>query len=286
MNRIEVGSSVSSMPSPEPAAGLLIPYPRSSTAAQLAEAAARRGLPVLERVPQRGLDARRDLHWYGGPLAADRVAAPVGIALLEPADTWLAALPYELTHRRIESTTLGEARALRRPAFVKPPSDKSLPAAVYADGSRLPPPDAAARITDDAAVLVSEVVEFAAEYRCFVRDGRVVTGGRYAVRGLLDPGPLPSGARAFAERVVARCAGAGPGLPGAGRPGRRAADRGPVGRGRGQHGLVRPLLHRRPGARPRRRPRRRRPHHAVAPADRPFLRSPRPGQPPSAPPRL
>ncbi|UFQ16985.1 MULTISPECIES: ATP-grasp domain-containing protein [Streptomyces] len=267
-------------------AGLLIPYPRSSTAVLLAEAAARRGLPVLERVPERGPGARGDLHWYGGPLAADRVAVPAGIALLEPADTWLAALSYELTHRRIQSTTLGEARALRRPAFVKPPSDKSLPAAVYADGSRLPPPNASARITDDATVLVSEVVEFAAEYRCFVRDGRVVTGGRYAVRGLLDPGPLASGARAFAERVVARCAGAGPGLPGA-----VVLDVGPLTGGRwavveanmawyahcytADPERVLDVVLAATG-----------PHHAVTPTDRPFLRPLRPGQPPSAPPRL
>ncbi|WP_399927462.1 ATP-grasp domain-containing protein [Streptomyces kanamyceticus] len=252
----------------------------------LAEAAARRGLPVLERVPERVPDARRVLHWYGGPLAADRVAAPAGIALLEPSDAWLAALPYELTRRRIESTTLGEARKLRRPAFVKPPSDKSLPAAVYADGSRLPPPDAAARITDDASVLVSDVVEFAAEYRCFVWDGRVVTGGRYAVRGLLDPGPLASGARAFAERVVAWCAGAGPRLPGA-----VVLDVGPLADGRwavveanmawyahcytAAPERVLDVVLAATG-----------PHHAVAAADRPFLRSLRPGQPPSAPLRL
>ncbi|MGA4850126.1 ATP-grasp domain-containing protein [Streptomyces sp. G5(2025)] len=270
-----------STPSPEPAA-LLVPYPRSSTAVLLTEAAARRGLPVVERAP----GVPRDLHWYGGPLAADRIAAPAGIALLEPSDAWLAALPYELTCRLVESTTLGEARKLPRPAFVKPPSDKTLPAAVYADGSRLPPPDAAARITDDAPVLVSEVVEFAAEYRCFVRDGHVVTGSRYAVRGLLDPGPLTAGARAFAGRVLARCAGTGPCMPGA-----VVLDVGSLADGRwavveanmawyahcyaADPERVLDVVLAATG-----------PHHAVALADRPFLRSPRPGQPPSAPPRL
>ncbi|MFH8608683.1 ATP-grasp domain-containing protein [Streptomyces sp. NPDC018029] len=200
------------MCTPGPAV-LLAPHPRSSTAVLLTEAAVRRGLRVSARLPVAPPGPGPAVHWYGGPLAADRVAGRAGIALLEPADGWLAALPYDLTCRRVESTTLGEARRLRRAAFVKPPSEKSFPAAVYPDGSRLPPPDAAARVTDDAAVLVCDVVDFAAEYRCFVLDGRVVTGSRYAVRGLLGPGPLSDGARAFAGRVLAHCAGAGPRLP-------------------------------------------------------------------------
>ncbi|MFC7483763.1 hypothetical protein ACFQX7_32290 [Luedemannella flava] len=42
------------------------------------------------------------------------------------------------TRRDISLTTLGEARWSRTPIFVKQPREKSLPAAVYADGSRLP----------------------------------------------------------------------------------------------------------------------------------------------------
>ncbi|WP_374224808.1 ATP-grasp domain-containing protein [Streptomyces sp. ISL-99] len=96
---------------------------------------------------------------------------------------WLAELPYELTWRGIESTTVAEARALRRPAFVKPPNDKSFPARVYPDGSGLPGPDA---VDDDTPVLVSDIVAFTAEYRLYLLDGEVVTGSRYAVRGALD----------------------------------------------------------------------------------------------------
>ncbi|MDQ0909436.1 hypothetical protein QFZ22_005421 [Streptomyces canus] len=73
----------------------------------------------------------RAVHWYGGPLAADRVADGLGLGLLEPSDDWLVRLPEEFTARRIELTTLSEAWALRHPVFVKPPSEKSFPAAVY-----------------------------------------------------------------------------------------------------------------------------------------------------------
>ncbi|MFB7241013.1 hypothetical protein ACFCYX_00915 [Streptomyces populi] len=75
------------------------------------------------------------MHRYGGPPAADRVAARPGPGLLEPADAWLAELPEEFTGRRITPTTLSQAWSAGRPLFVEPPSDKQFPAAVYADGT-------------------------------------------------------------------------------------------------------------------------------------------------------
>ncbi|MFC1432211.1 ATP-grasp domain-containing protein [Streptacidiphilus sp. N1-3] len=187
---------------------LLLPAQRSSTSLLLAEAAVRRGLEVVVLDGAALLEslAGRQVHWYGGPLAADRMAGALDLALLEPADDWLAGLPEEFTGRRIELTTLSEAWALRHPVFVKPPSDKQFPAAVYPDGSRLP--RQGERIGPDTAVLVSDVVTFAVEYRLFVLDGRVVTGSRYARYGRLDTAPLDQDpnrepVRAFAERLLA-----------------------------------------------------------------------------------
>ncbi|MET9465087.1 ATP-grasp domain-containing protein [Streptomyces sp. NPDC006544] len=156
--------------------------------------------------------AGRAVHWCGGPVAGARVAGPLGIGLLEPPDDWLAGLPGWATGRRVRLTCLAEARAaLRGPAFVKPPREKSFPAAVYADGAALPP------LPADTPVLVSEVVEFAVEYRLFLLDGEIAAASRYAVHGRLDPAPLdedPRAAdvRAFAARLLAE---AGGGLPGA-----------------------------------------------------------------------
>lgn len=92
---------------------------------------------------------------------------------------------------------------------MKPPSAKIdlLPAAVYEDASALP-----AGLDALTPVLVSGVVEFAAEYRLFVLDGEVAAGSRYAVHGRPDPAPLDAGARAFAREVLAATAG---GLPSA-----------------------------------------------------------------------
>ncbi|MCX5215214.1 ATP-grasp domain-containing protein [Kitasatospora sp. NBC_00240] len=121
-------------------------------------------------------------HWYGGPVAGARLAGALGFALLEPADGWLAELSEEFTGRQVRLATVADAWALDRPTFVKPPRDKSFPADVYADGSRLP-----GGLDPAEPVLLSEVVTFAAEYRLFLLDGRIVTASRYAVFGRLDP---------------------------------------------------------------------------------------------------
>lgn len=181
----------------------------TATGHALADAAHRRamGVEVLRewRVPEQ-LRAAEGATLYAGPLFADAVAAGLGLGLLEAAPDWLARLPYGLTHREIEFSTVAEARQLRRPAFVKPPNDKSFPARVYPDGSRLPGPDA---VDDSTPVLVSDIVTFAVEYRLFLLDGEVRTGSRYLTEGELDVVPLDEDARraevlAFAEGLVSQ----------------------------------------------------------------------------------
>ncbi|TWP50807.1 DUF4343 domain-containing protein [Lentzea tibetensis] len=172
---------------------LLVPRSAQATT-RLAQVAAWRGIEVVAEASG-GL-----VHYCGGPLHADRIAARLGIGLLEPADSWLPSLPSSLTRREVRAMTMGDARSLRGPVFVKPPSSKSFTARVY-DG------DLPLEVPDDTAVLVSEVVEFAAEHRLFLLDGAVHTGSRYATWGRLDPGPLDPRVREFAEAL--------PGLPSA-----------------------------------------------------------------------
>ncbi|MFD8871831.1 ATP-grasp domain-containing protein [Streptomyces sp. NPDC059590] len=187
---------------------LLTSAQRTSTAGLLSEAAARRGMDVLVLSGPRGLDeaAGRPVHWYGGPRTADRVAARLGLGLLEPPDAWLARLPREFTGRKVELTTLAAARAARGPVFVKPPSDKSFPAAVYGHGSRLP--RSGEGVGPHTPVLVSEVVMFAVEYRLFVLEGWIAAGSRYAAHGRLDVAaldrdPHERAVRGFAGRLLA-----------------------------------------------------------------------------------
>ncbi|MCD0484575.1 ATP-grasp domain-containing protein [Streptacidiphilus sp. ASG 303] len=186
---------------------------QTSTGVVLAEAAVRRGLehtaPAAVSVDAAAALGGREVYWYGGPLAANRCAGALGLGLLEPSDAWQTELPREFTGRRIELTTLADAWTATRPRFVKPPGDKQFPAAVYADGGRLP--RSGERIGPDTAVLVSDPVTFAWEYRLFVLDGRIAAGSRYARFGHLDTAPLAGAVheaevRTFAAALLDACA--------------------------------------------------------------------------------
>nr|WP_254553220.1 ATP-grasp domain-containing protein [Kitasatospora sp. MMS16-BH015] len=195
-----------------------MPGRRTSTMELLAEAAADRGLPVRaaeDLATASGPEAHpahpaRPAHWYGGPIAGARLADRLGFALLEPTDDWLAELPSEFTGREIRSATVADARAIDRPTFVKPPREKSFPAAVYSHGSQLP-----ADLDPATPVLLSEVVTFAAEYRLFLLDGEIATAGRYAAHGRLDPRPLTTEGPELQEFVTHLLATTGPTLPSA-----------------------------------------------------------------------
>ncbi|MFF1558143.1 ATP-grasp domain-containing protein [Streptomyces sp. NPDC058279] len=183
----------------------LVPGRRGGTAGLLCAEAARRGMEVRGDVG--GSGSRGQVYWRGGPAAAGRVGAGLGLGLLEPPDDWLVRLPERFIRRRVQLTTLGAARGSAGPAFVKPPREKSFPAAVYPDGSRLPAgPD------ERTPVLRSEVVEFVVEYRLFLLDGEIAAGSRYAVYGRLDCAPLDTDPRSGAVRRFAADLG-GIGLP-------------------------------------------------------------------------
>ena len=145
---------------------------------------------------------------YGESLWANFVAEQLGVRLYEPPLDWLAGLALEFVGRKIEFCTLEDARNKTFPAFVKPAGEKSFEARVYRSADELPPND------DDQAsvpVLVSEIVEWEVEYRCFVLDGRVETVSSYwrgdaSTRDEQGFYPAPSdelaAARAFAAHIV------------------------------------------------------------------------------------
>ncbi|MGW9246980.1 ATP-grasp domain-containing protein [Streptomyces sp. EN23] len=196
-----------------PSRTLVLPPQLTASARRLRTTALRRGLRVVEAaasaVPEgpgrpewaagTGGEAH-SLHLHAGPSFADVVAPALGVALLEAPADWLARLPRALTQREIRAMPIGEAYRLRRPAFVKSPNDKGIPALVYADGSRLPGPDA---VDPATAVLVSDVMTFAVEYRLFLLDGAVHTASQYAEAGRLRLGPPSGAALAFGREVLA-----------------------------------------------------------------------------------
>lgn len=117
---------------------------------------------------------------YVEALMAPTLAGPLGLTLAEPSDDWLPTLPEEYRKRSVRLTTLGEARALSEPAFVKPPNDKSFEAKVY------PPGEVPSQFPDDMPVLVSEVVAWEKEVRCFVLDRQLRTYSLYLRDGVLQ----------------------------------------------------------------------------------------------------
>ncbi|GIG56061.1 hypothetical protein Lfu02_04330 [Longispora fulva] len=170
----------------------VLPAVANSTGELLADAAAARGMTVSRLAGRSVPDELRgtgSAHLYAGPRLAAAVAEEIGVAPMEPVDSWLADLPDAVRGRRVRTATLGEARRLVGPAFVKEPREKGLSARVYPDGSHLPAGD------PDTVVLVSEVVRFVVEYRLFVLDGRVHTASRYLTFGQLDPVPLSHSSR-------------------------------------------------------------------------------------------
>jgi hypothetical protein len=76
--------------------------------------------------------------------------------------------------------TLGAARRNEHPLFVKPPNDKSFPAGVYI-GRNLP-----VEYPDEMPVLMSDVVTWEKEFRCFILDRALRTYSIYARYGELQ----------------------------------------------------------------------------------------------------
>ncbi|MFC1410315.1 ATP-grasp domain-containing protein [Streptacidiphilus sp. N1-12] len=181
---------------------LVLPPRLTDSAQVLREAAHRRGLHTVQLPTFAVPGDLRAEHLHAGPSFADVVAPALGVALLQAPMDWLALLPREFTKREIHLVPIREAYGLRRPAFIKSPNDKQIPALVYTDGSRLPGPD---EVDPHTPVLISDVVEFATEYRLYLLDGAVHTGSRYARHGRLSLGPLDEDAAAFGAELLAEC---------------------------------------------------------------------------------
>ncbi len=145
-------------------------------------AAVRRGW-IVERlrgltIPDGITDEELVLHVEA--LFAPEIAKKLSLKLVEPREDWLVELPFEYRQRNVQLTTLGDARMLKEPAFVKPPNDKSFTAKVFASGGDLP-----GDYDDSMTVLVAEPVEFEVEYRCFVLDREARTMSPYLRYGRL-----------------------------------------------------------------------------------------------------
>lgn len=132
------------------------------------------------RVPETLKAENGELALYVEALFGPMVAEELGVRLIDPPEDWLVRLPFEYRLREIRLSTLGEARSLKTPHFIKPPNDKSFPAAVYF-GNELPD-----SYDEVMPVLVSDVVSWRSEFRCFLLNRSLVTYSVYARQGELQ----------------------------------------------------------------------------------------------------
>jgi hypothetical protein len=167
----------------------------------------RRLLRIGEAAELAGELAGTEVALYGETLMADAVAAALGLGLVEPPYDWLPRLAPAYRQRAVSLQTLGQARRLAGPVFVKPADEKWFPARVYADAVDVDP-----MIDDALPVLVSEPVRFGLEVRAFVCGRQVAALSAYVRDGQLakmSDGTWSmsqeeeAGARALLERLLA-----------------------------------------------------------------------------------
>ena len=117
---------------------------------------------------------------YAEALFGPTLAEQLGIQVENPPEDWLPNLPEQYRKRSVTLSTLAQARLGTEVAFIKPPNDKSFPAQVY-QPSELPE-----GYDEGMSVLISEVVSWETEFRCFVLDRVLQTFSIYARFGELQ----------------------------------------------------------------------------------------------------
>lgn len=103
---------------------------------------------------------------YGSQLFCETVAQQMGWNLWAQPFDWLAKLPERFTKRQVDFMTLTEAKQINQNhrKFIKPADDKCFDAKIYYPGYFQPHE----LIETTYPTLVSDVVSWDLEYRCFV----------------------------------------------------------------------------------------------------------------------
>lgn len=112
---------------------------------------------------------------YGSQTFCEVIAQQMNWTLQLNSFDWLARLPEKFLSRKVDFMTLGEAAELTETKFIKPADDKCFDAKVYEAGEFKPNEI----ISRQSPVLVSDIVRFDLEYRCFIMDGKVKTWSNY-----------------------------------------------------------------------------------------------------------
>lgn len=171
---------------------LLITQPRVGTSFNeilaLQVAARELGWDVLSaegswRLPEDLIASGREGVPYGSQTFCEVIAQQMGWTLIQNSFDWLAKLPQVYLKRKVEFMTLGEAKKLQETKFIKPADDKVFEAKVYAPGELV----THEIVSNDTPTLVSDVVHFDLEYRCFVKDYAKTWSNYICHEHLADP---------------------------------------------------------------------------------------------------
>lgn len=141
---------------------------------------------------------------YGELLFADIMASRLKLGLLDPPDFWLAKLPADLLKRTVRGCrpyTLSYCfDKIGEKAFVKPANDKVFQYGVYERSEDVP-----LRFVDPhCPILLSEVVSFDIEVRCYVLDREVIAWEYYRLIGDHTEEEARTDGKLFAESVLKR----------------------------------------------------------------------------------
>ena len=186
---------------------------RSLPASQsLADVARAKGwtVAVFDENPE--LKPRDKIVFYGGTDLALAIASRFSLALLEPPFDLLAKLPLDFRRRTVEYARFGDLGRLKTPTFVKPADalNKSFDAGIYASVLDIRAPKG---VDSRSPVLLSEPVEWSAEYRCFIKEGEIAAWSPYISFGRpawkpFGPGTLaaqtPPSLLAFCNRLFSQ----------------------------------------------------------------------------------
>lgn len=130
--------------------------------------------------PPTEFQGERDVVAYGEPLFVAAIAEFQSLVLIEPTFDWLAKLPLKYRNRSIELVDLKAARLRQGIIFAKPADDKCFPAGVYESGEKIA---ASNLLPESIPVILSTVVAWKVEYRCFVLDRKLEACSVYASQG-------------------------------------------------------------------------------------------------------
>jgi hypothetical protein len=137
---------------------------------------------------------------YGNDTFCLVLQQKLGFDLLSPADDLLLRTPAEFLGRRIDRVALADAASIVFPRFVKSVVPKQIRSRVYASFEDLTAECQGLEPT--AALIVSEIVHFEAEARCFVLDGEVLDCAAYEGEGAADRDQIVAFVRQLAAAMT------------------------------------------------------------------------------------